>query len=204
MGALGALAQPHAARGIERLRCFRREFDEVIGHAREIDDVVRDSRQGAPFVCSKADLLDDAWLVAEEGVHVGPRENDANRTRDDLGRERGESFLRPYEALHAEGAARVLRDDADALRGDREERRQSHLHAINMLRGSIERERISLPQRKDRGGLHRIVMARRLRIDGLDPLLGEREVLVRISLGELRLEEEVAGVLRRESRSVEL
>jgi hypothetical protein len=47
-------------------------------------------------------------------------------------------------------------------------------------------------------------MTRRLRINGLDPLLGEREVLVRISLGELRLDEEVARVLRRKSHLVDL
>ena len=104
------MAQPHSRRGVERLRCFGRGLDIVVSYRCEIDDIVRDCRESALFVGAEAHILNDARLIAEEGIHIGPRERDAHGTTGNPGGLRRKCFVRSDQALYAKRATRVLRD----------------------------------------------------------------------------------------------
>jgi len=61
-------------------------------------------------------------LIAQEGIHIGPRERDAHGTTGNPGGLRRKGFVRPDHALYAKRATGVLRDHPHRCGWNAEER----------------------------------------------------------------------------------
>jgi hypothetical protein len=181
-------------RCIEGGRRHGSELDEVVRHAGHVYHVVPERGKAAVGVTAERHELHNLRLVADIGVHLRPGEHQLHRPAGDPRRRGSQHLMRPDIALSAEAAARVRADHAHILRRDVQHGGEHELCTVTVLDRVVAGQPVTLPMGECGRRLYRIVVPRRLRIDGFVPMRRRGQPGLEITLAELRLREEVAGL----------
>ena len=183
--ALDELPQPDRRRRVQPLAGLGRRLDVVVDQSGVVDGLVLDAQQ-ARLVGREPDRLLHPRLVADGAELVGPPQVQLHRPPDDPGRRGGEDLVRPDVALAPEAAAGVRGDDPHVVGLDAERRADDGDHRRARLHRVPEREAVAVPRGDGAGGLHRVVVPRRLHVGLRDPHGGRGPRRVHVALVEHR------------------
>ena len=142
----------------------------IFDHRRGGQRVVRDGGEAAIAGRAHGDALLGARAPADRAEHLRPLQHQLDGPPHLARGHRRQHHMRPHRALAAEPAAHERAHHTEFVRRQAKRLGDGAAHTRDVLRAVVQRERIALPHRDGRVGLHGVVRFHGRTVDGLDAL----------------------------------